>query len=359
MSRTEELIILGAGASRAEGAPSQNELFEHFFEQIAKQSPSGRGRYKNRINNINQYFSDFWGIQPYECGVQYPTIEECLGVLDIAFNRNESIRGYSPQRIAETRNNLVFLIAKVLRDKLQNGKENHENLVRRLGKEGELKSTAFLSLNYDIVIDNTLTDLKRVFDIDIDYGIDIIKYPKNGSRNRDLDWTEPREDKSTKLFKIHGSLNWLYCTTCNQMTITPFEKGGYDTFKSEKKCSYCDTPLQPVIIPPTYFKEFSNPYIQQVFLKADQTIRSVSKIYVCGYSFSDADIHVKYLLKRAELFSNNTPKIYIINHHENKSKSQILEEKHRFTRFFRNKDNVHSTELSFQEFCKYGVEDEN
>ena len=28
-----------------------------------------------------------------------------------------------------------------------------------------------------------------------------------------------------QLFKPHGSLNWLFCPTCNELEITPKEKG--------------------------------------------------------------------------------------------------------------------------------------
>ena len=114
------------------------------------------------------------------------------------------------------------------------------------------------------------------------------------------------------LLKIHGSLNWLYCPVCNHIKLTPKEERAIKAFYDIEKCEECKTPMEPVIIPPTFYKEMSNPFIQQIFLKADKVLRNAKRIFICGYSFPDADLHVKYLLKRAEQFRGETPEIYIL-----------------------------------------------
>jgi len=47
--------------------------------------------------------------------------------------------------------------------------------------------------------------------------------------------------------------------------------------------------------------------------------------------------------------------IYIMNWHIGKSNHIHEEEKKRFQRFFRNKDKIHYTRISFQEFCEKGI----
>ncbi|MHA1250930.1 MAG: hypothetical protein ACTSRP_13135 [Candidatus Helarchaeota archaeon] len=69
-------------------------------------------------------------------------------------------------------------------------------------------------------------------------------------------------------------------------------------------------------------------------------------------------MHIKYLLKRAELFNNKTPRIYIINNHKNKSITQREREIQRFKRFFKDKDKIIYTDLSFEDFAKNGIEDD-
>ncbi|RLG10554.1 MAG: hypothetical protein DRN64_02745 [Thaumarchaeota archaeon] len=348
----KEVIILGAGASKSEGAPLQNELFKEFFEyykQVLKGKEGSLPKKQEKL--IIEYFKKFWGIDIENFqnqDVEFPTFEECLGILDLAYYRGESFKGYPKKKIEQIRNALIFLIAKVLDEKLQGKIIHHKELVKRLKKEENLRQIAFLSLNYDIIIDNVLVNLYPEFHLD--YGIDFINF------ERENDWKRPNKNKAVLLLKIHGSLNWLYCPTCNHIELTPRKKEAIKAFYKAKKCSECKTPMEPVIIPPTFYKEMTNPFIQKVFLKADKVLRSAERIFICGYSFPDADLHIKYLLKRAEQFRGETPDIYVINNHSNKTEQQKNEEEQRISRFFKNKEKIHYTDLSFEEFAKRGVE---
>lgn len=109
--------------------------------------------------------------------------------------------------------------------------------------------------------------------------------------------------------------------------------------------------MRLVIIPPTFYKEMTNPFIQEIFLKAYKILREADRLFICGYSFPDADIHIKYLLKRAERFRGGTPEIYIINNHPNKTRQQKSEEKQRFMRFFKEKRKVYYESI-IQRICQ-------
>lgn len=363
MRRIEQVIILGAGASKSEGAPLQKELFEVFFkdqsgfEAIKKSHPKIWNLMKEQPKIIKDFFSDFWGIDidNYQNQTNYfPTFEECLGMLDLANLQGQSFKGYDQEKINKIRIGLIFLISFCLH--IQNLREiNHKELIDRLKSTNSLKETAFISLNYDIIIDNILTDLYPEFHID--YGIDLINFRRHD------DWLPPEPEKSILLLKLHGSLNWLYCPTCNHIELFPRENCAIKLFFDESvtkdilkvKCKHCRTIMKSVIIPMTYYKEMSNPFIQQIFLKADEILRQADKIFICGYSFPDADIHIKYLLKRAERFKGKTPEIYVINNHKDKIPKQKEEEKQRFERFFKDKDKIHYTDKSFEDFVKKGI----
>lgn len=84
-------------------------------------------------------------------------------------------------------------------------------------------------------------------------------------------------------------------------------------------------------------------------------MKQAKRIFFCGYSFPDADIHIKYLLKRAEVNSGTDPAIFVINKHEPQSNGQREAEKQRYLRFFKNKAKVKFTNISFEEFCKDGI----
>lgn len=66
-------------------------------------------------------------------------------------------------------------------------------------------------------------------------------------------------------------------------------------------------------------------------------------------------MHVKYMLKRAERFGGKTPDIYIMNNQQGMNRGRRDEEKQRFERFFKKKEKVHYTNLSFEKFAERGV----
>jgi len=357
MTEIDSVIILGAGASASEGAPVQKTLIKEFlqyatFKLIEKEGLTEAE--KNQLDQINKYFNLFWGadlLSSFDNRYKYPSFEDCLGILDVAKNRNENFQLKDSEELNSFRNSLIFLIAKSIENKLLNSKSNHhEILIDRLSQNESIKSTAFVSLNYDIIIDNELTKIRDSQDLDLDYGIEFMNFDRNHNLN---EWMRPYPQKSVLLFKLHGSLNWLYCPTCNQIEITPKEKGVMKVFTESKECFDCGTPMKPIIVPPTYFKEMQNLYLQQIFQKTDKVLRNSKEIFICGYSLPDADLHIKYLLKRAELLNRNKPKIFIINNHQGK-KDRKKEEK-RFLQFFKFKGRVEYTELSFEDFCREGI----
>lgn len=341
----DEIIFLGAGASAADGAPTQNRLFKDYFEH---------GPHTDDMStNLSQFFKDFFGI---DTGgdlnkTDFPTFEEVLGILELALSRNESFKNYplmpNKPKVQNIREQIVFLIARILKEKLLSGRPVHDLLVKRLKKESKLGKTSFISLNYDILIDNALTDIYP--DFDLDYGIQFTNFAKIG------DWHKPDFDKSTKLFKLHGSLNWLYCPTCISLTITPKDKSVSTIAGTSKPCDTCQTDMIPIIIPPTFFKVMSNHFLQQIWRETEKCLMTTKRIVFCGYSFPDADVHIKYLLKRAEVNRGTTPDIYIFNNHPGKSEEIKKQERERYKRFFAEKERVHDPDKSFKEFCKEGI----
>lgn len=378
----EDVVILGAGASKSDGAPLQSELFETFFYFYVAGEWDHVENLKEPIELISNFFYKVWNIDiglfdkekekdernnAYRAGnlKEYyqekrrflPSFEECLGILDLANIRKESICGLNKDVIQKTRNAMIMLIAETIKKSLQKKEgpaSNHRDLIKRLIKEEKLEKTAFISLNYDILIDNALSDEENIFgeknNYYPDYGILFDNAPETGC------WSGRTP---IYLLKIHGSLNWMHCPTCNSMKITIGEKGVTTLFEMGKACEKCDTPLEAVIVPPTFYKEMSNLYLQQIILKAEQILRSAKTIYFCGYSFPDADMHVKYVLKKAELYGKNSPFVYVINNWKNdhphaliksKPKGEKLAEENRYLRFFKDRNKIFYSELRFDQF---------
>jgi NAD-dependent SIR2 family protein deacetylase len=343
-------IFLGAGASKAEGAPLQGELFRDYFSSAA---------FKNSHDEMDRELATFFAFMfqiDVDNGdipnIKFPTFEEVLGLTDLAIMRKESFRNFDIENRATNSGRLrfiaqylVFLVAKVLDVKLGGRAELHRKLVAALHNANELRNVAFVSTNYDILIDNALTE-EHVHGTDLDYGVEFRNFDKRG------DWRRPALDRRVQLFKPHGSLNWLFCTTCNELEITPKEKGVVTRLISDfadATCPHCGSVFSPLIVPPTFYKDLNNTFLSTIWNRTDVALRKVKHIVFCGYSFPDADIHIKYLLKRAQTNRATPLMITVINNHPGKKPEEAQQERDRYTRFLGGM--VKYTAKSFEEFA--------
>ncbi len=340
-------IFLGAGASASEGAPTQNTLFRDYFIKIQGYHQQG-----DMERELATFFLSMFHIDVDNSdlmSISFPTFEEALGILDLAERRKETFKDFDLENIAVNSNRirfirqyLIMLMAKIIDEKLLASKGIHATLVDNLKSSNLLKDTVFVSTNYDILIDNALTALYP--DIMLDYGVDFTNF------NEPNGWIKP-DDNATRLYKIHGSLNWLYCPTCNHLTLTPKEKGVIRLLTNPRDalCPDCESLIIPIIVPPTYFKDMSNVFLSTIWNKAEHALRNVDHIIFCGYSFPDADIHIKYLIKRIQTNRvRRNLKISVFNYHKGKKTAIINEEKERYSRFL---GPIKYQKKSFEEFA--------
>ncbi len=346
-------IFLGAGASAAEGAPIQSNLFRDYFNLVNRRSGQYFPEHERELATFFQLMFDIDVDHDNLDNVVFPTFEEALGVLDLADIKNESFKDFpninfaaNSGRIKFLRVYLVFLMADIIHESLKSSKDIHRQLINKLNSLNQIDDTIFLTTNYDILCDNALLDL---YSLDppkkVDYGVDFVNYKEGTFVRPDLD--------SIKFFKLHGSLNWLYCPTCNNLRITPYEKGVYNimTNPSESFCKNCENMYSPIIIPPTFYKDLSKIFLSMVWNRAESELLDVEHLIFCGYSFPDADIHIKYLIKRIQK-NRKQPyklKITVINNHPGKKPDVNAEEKNRYIRFLGRQ--VDYTDYSFEDFA--------
>lgn len=347
-------IFLGAGASAAENLPIQNELFSQYFKYIL---PKNKNKRMNR--ELAKFFKDLFFIDVINDDVEninFPTFEEVLGVLDLADQKRESFKNYKSESyddnntsISYIRQSLIMLTAYALNNANDASNSYHKLLLSNLIKEGLIYDTNFISANYDIHIDNAIASIYDEKDLPImlNYGIDFTNFDLSKTS-----WEKPK-DPMINLYKIHGSLNWLYCPICNSITLTPYEGGVMRIIENIKhaKCLNCGELTVPIIVPPTYFKNMSNVFLSTVWNKSERILRESDVLVFCGYSFPEADMHIKYLLKRVQTSrKKDNLKIIVVNNHSQKRNSLREKEKNRYERFL-GKDIIY-TEYSFEEFAK-------
>jgi hypothetical protein len=340
--RMKHVIVLGAGASKADGAPLQFDLFRDYF--LAENANLG----SPRNIELQGFFRAFYGIDvtAVNAKTDFPTFEEVLGTLELALSRNENFRiasepepnVWDQQRIQRCREHVVTLICIILATKLgatpESGGKYHRQLAEALQPS---ESVTFLSFNYDLLIDNAIAFTGRT----VDYGTTFAN---------PLSLLGP----PIELLKLHGSLNWLRCPICGALTNTGNEKGASYPTELRARCqtSDCNSETTPIVIPPTFFKIMSDFHLQQIWHTAGKRLVAADRIYFCGYSLPDADMHVRYLLKRAEVNRRTAPEVFIASNHAGKTNVDRERERKRYQRQFRDASKVVYTSWSFEDFAQ-------
>lgn len=322
------LFVFGAGASYAEGAPLQSELLPYILnDSDPKISKSKLGR------AVIEFVKDFF----YISDDFTPTLESVFGFIDYFIHTKESLGGeLNTARIAEIRESLIKLIHYAIQTKPKEKTSVYKTFWDR-AKDSTL-NIGIISLNYDTLLDKAFDFLYPDYGY-IDYCIHLMNYDWYDKYHQQIDpfnwWINPREPvrvweggspQPIKIIKLHGSLNWKYCSCCNQVLLTPLSSEidldtmgfvRYDYGKNpnnpeavEFRCPLDSTRFDTLIVPPSHIKEISHPIISSLREEAAREIRCAKKVVFVGYSFPDADVHLK------ALFSKNLAskcKIVVVN----------------------------------------------
>ncbi|TWH49531.1 SIR2 family protein [Sporomusa sp. KB1] len=344
-------IFLGGGASAAEGAPVQSMIFKKYFTALRAEN-----NYSDctLVQELRAYFKQMFYIDVLQDDldkIHFPTFEEAIGLLDLAVRKRQSFKNFDLENLAQNSNRigyirqyLVLLMAGVLEDKTSVVRGFHRELVERLNEFGCLRDTIFISTNYDILIDRALSFRDSIA---IDYGIEFTADRKKAGL-----LSLPQSVSLVTLYKVHGSLNWSYCPTCNSVKLIDQQQGILNllTDPSQARCSQCQSVRTPVIVPPTFFKDMSNSFLTIVWHKTEMSLNDIGHLIFCGYSFPDADMHIKYLIKRIQTNRTDKLKITVINNYPGKKAEKLDEEKERYLRFLGT--DIRFTNNTFEDFCR-------
>lgn len=289
MERRKTIYFFGAGASAAESpvAPTGPYLLR-----------GGLTRRKGQYKTLERFLGD-WGFADFTV---LPTIEELLSILDTCLGNGEPIgKRWSISDLTRCREELVTCIYEVIGDTLDkqiNGTSDqglYQQLMRRLPDE----EISFISLNYDLLLDSAL----KKSGLTPNYCLDFTDFPGNpGSET--MAAPQPGKD-DIKLFKLHGSINWGYCPSCFTTVHTRDQK-----ISRNEVCPTCDGLLSALIVPPTPMKVPPSPFLSALWKKAEWELDQAKEIVFIGYSLSDADANIRYLLFRG--FYGYAPKVTVV-----------------------------------------------
>lgn len=284
------VFIFGAGSSKAiyPSAPLNDELLPGALNL-------GKGPIAARMKLVNAFIKDFYGLPKS----RPPALENLLSQLDLAINERRPLSSqYSLPKLRELRESLVFGMAELLRVRLQ--KDRNPVDLYDFWKSFQ-KGDCAVSLNYDIILDNSLLGMQGPADYGIGVRYGLYKYAPSWRGNRYV-WRGDRYVPSSNipLFKPHGSLNWVYCPICAKLDVTTQVKVVAFLFADDQlRCFECGGRFEALIIPPTLFKSYGNGLLLDIWRNVETKLSSADEIIFVGYSLPDADIQLRCLLSRS------------------------------------------------------------
>jgi NAD-dependent SIR2 family protein deacetylase len=149
-----------------------------------------------------------------------------------------------------------------------------------------------VTTNYDCCMDIALEDVQLA----PKYCLEFVNH--QGSEK--IENTE----KAT-LIKLHGSLNWYYCETCQSVqridireTIESYlkDRGPYSVIGI---CKHCGGQRRGLLVPPLAMKFDVAPPLTPLITEARSAFESSSAIVVVGFSFAEADVYISRMLSKS------------------------------------------------------------
>jgi hypothetical protein len=315
--------ILGAGYSHAAGAPLTKDLFA--IRDVAIPSEAAARRFQVVWTDYEAWLSE----NPSRNAEEYLSTLSKRG-RSAAWTANEKTvlcgRGSEARTATETRDMLLFfpdipvpsrlippfewaaeLLAVVLATPLSFDTtatnfrygarimfplhcDSHLSFWREV--IGKAEHVAAITTNYDILIERGLRHrrMKRFFGPGCYYG----GLPKPQLlRGTQLPWAYQGNyveiEGAVPVYKLHGSLNWSRAGEGLELfqDLRPAFRGGGDA----------------AIVPPIPEKEIP-PWLEPVWVGAEEELASASTWIVCGYSLPSYDVAITELLRRAAAVEN-------------------------------------------------------
>jgi len=278
------VYVLGAGATRAV-APNM-PLTVNLLPKILEDGG----------HDICLFLYDFYR---FNSAADLPPLEDVLSQIDFAINENRPLSSkYTVQYMRDLREDLIFSICDIVRGgkdiNFEAAVANMESLILSLSADD-----CIVSLNYDLVADTAIrlaSGWKHV-----NYGFPVRQAV---SHQQDTQGAQIDDHSPIALYKLHGSLNWLFCPLCRAIDIVDGHLSGEHYIYDEsghkvEHCASCNVHYEPIIITPSFLKSYENLYLAYMWRQAEQKLAEADNVVFVGYSMPDADIILRCMFRRA------------------------------------------------------------
>lgn len=172
-------------------------------------------------------------------------------------------------------------------------------------------SVALISTNYDTSIEQMISEnltFERISE-QVDFGV--------SWRDPDREEAYPRPVSPwLRLYKLHGSLNWLRCDLCEHMYLNyawDIYVRVLDPEVSDINSCHCGHGrLSLMLVTPSYVRDVREPNLLGIWRDALELLRTSDAWVIVGYSLPSDDISIRSMLTRAAQGRVKLPRITVV-----------------------------------------------
>jgi len=314
----KNVIILGAGASASDGAPTMGNFYEVAMEtgETLKDDSASHEAFKC----VEDAYLELGSAEANVKMAYADNIENLFATFEMA-NVLGKLGRYTKDQIELLLPSMKRTISDTIEMNL-NFSEFQGNVYppSTYGKFAKKIADKFSSPTYQ----PNISIITFNYDIGFDYALEM-----NGV-SIDYCLKGPPRTRSIPFLKLHGSLNWSRCNECEQILYLGYEdwKTKYGTpvnMQNRNVFHICTSrelgrikhehnlTNEPYIIPPTWNKTRHQEEIQQVWQRASEELSTAKQLFIIGFSVGTTDQFFRHLFALSLARSQNLRKIFIIN----------------------------------------------
>jgi hypothetical protein len=273
----DTVYVIGAGFSKGLGYPLTNQLLTDVWGHLPADS-------KDQLIKIIQFHHPRFDVNDPK---SYPDIEQLLTEISVNLRLFDSSRPaegrFTKKQLRDSRRTLLQAITLWFHELYEDAVKTPwlSEIVKRMRSQ----KAAIVSFNWDLILDH------RLLSGDLD--------PEAYGLAKHL-------GKGPLLLKPHGSLNWYEGEQLEP--VSDAKKVEIFHSKDASKCvhafllprhvmSSAGKHYTPLIIPPTYFKNFKPTLFKRLWRNCTEVLSSPRQVIFLGYSLPASDLHAHFILR--------------------------------------------------------------
>jgi hypothetical protein len=273
----DTVYVVGAGFSKGLGYPLTKSLLTDVWSCL----PSGS---RHQLTKIIEFHHP-----AFKAGKKnsFPGIEQLLTEMAVnlqLFDASRPAEGrFTKDQLRESRKILLSTIESWFHDIYVDAIETAwlSEIVKKMRRE----KAAIVSFNWDLILDQLL------------FG---------GELDSETYGLSKKLGKGPLLLKPHGSLNWYEGTQLEY--VTDLKRVEIFRRKNPDDCVHAFLPPRgvksksgkqytPLIIPPTYFKNFKPSVFKRLWQNCTEVLSTPRRLVFLGYSLPAADLHAQFIFR--------------------------------------------------------------